>query len=168
MTDPTPAPREATTPATPGERRLAHPPSDRYRTSEAAEEAAETPDPAASAGRGLAVATVIGIVGAGAIVFLGGVLAITSGLLVIAGMTGLAIAVGLRAGARDHLSARRRARLASSLAIGAIALAQLGLWLYARSEGGVLGPLDYLWEVFGLLVPLEFASAAVVGWVGAR
>jgi hypothetical protein len=45
---------------------------------------------------------------------------------------------------------------------------QLGLWLYALTEGGVLGPIDYLGEVFGLLVPLELGVAAVIGWMSAR
>jgi hypothetical protein len=50
----------------------------------------------------------------------------------------------------------------------AVALGQLGLWAYARSEGGVLGPIDYLAETFGVLVPLEFLAASVVAWATAR
>ena len=50
----------------------------------------------------------------------------------------------------------------------AVVLGQLGLWLYARSVGGVLGPLDYLGETFGPLVPLEFAAAALTSWLTAR
>ncbi len=163
MTSPPP---NSTNPVAPGERRLAHPPSDRYRAAEAA--TIDAPDPAASRPRGVAVATLAGVVGGAAIVVVGGVLAITFGLLLVAGMTGLAVAYGLRAGAREHLSAHDRVLVSVALAIGAIALGQLGLWLYARNEGGVLAPLDYLWEVFGFLVPLQFAVAAVVGWVAAR
>jgi hypothetical protein len=173
VTDATPTPPDTTNaaesparPVAPGERRLAHPPSDRYRAAEAA--ATEAPDPAASRPRGVAVATVIGVVGAAAIVVVGGVLAITFGLLLVTGMTGLAVASGLRVGAREHVSARDRVTLAVALTLGAIALGQLGLWLYARNEGGVLAPLDYLWEVFGILVPLQFAVGAVVAWVAAR
>ena len=44
----------------------------------------------------------------------------------------------------------------------------IGLWAYAQSEGGVLGPLDLLWQVYGGLVPFEFAVAAVLAWIGAR
>ena len=108
----------------PGERRLARPPSDRYRAAEAAAAAAgsaATVDPAASVARGVAVATAIAIVGAAAIVYLGGV-----------------------------------------------ALGQLGLWRYGLAEGGVLGPLDYLGQVYGPLVLLEFAAAGVVAWLAAR
>ena len=45
---------------------------------------------------------------------------------------------------------------------------QLGLWQYARIEGGVLPPLDYLAEVFGPLVPGQFVVAAIAAWIGAR
>ena len=54
------------------------------------------------------------------------------------------------------------------LAVVAIALGQLGLWLYAGTEGGVLPPLDYLGQVFGPLVPAEFTAAAIFAWVRVR
>jgi hypothetical protein len=154
----------------PGERRLAHPPSDRFRAAEARAAAAATPipDPAASTARGVAMATVVAIVGAGAIVLVGGVLTLTTGLLVVAGVTGLGVAVALRFGAGDHLPSRRRVTTAVTLTIAAVALGQLGLWQYARMEGGVLAPLEYLAEVYGPLVLLELGVAAVVAWVVAR
>src|SRR6478672_2219129 len=72
----TKAPPPDATPATPspGERRLARPPSDRYREAEAATAAAEAQaavDPGASVGRGVALAAAVAISGAAAIVFLG-------------------------------------------------------------------------------------------------
>jgi hypothetical protein len=155
----------------PGERRLARPPSDRYREAEAAAaaaDAAEAVDPAASTARGVAVATVVAIVGAVAIVVLGGVLTLTEVLLIVAGFTGLGVGLALRWGAGVHLAGRRRAVVALALALGAVALGQLGLWLYGRSEGGVLGPLDYLAQVYGPLVLVEFAAAGVIAWLAAR
>ena len=125
-------------------------------------------DPSASVARGVAVASVVAIVGAVVIVILGGVLTLTQGLLVVAGSTGGGVGLALRWGAADRLSRRRRVILALVLAMGAVALGQIGLWKYALTEGGVLGPIDYLGEVFGLLVPLEFATAAVVAWLAAR
>ena len=125
-------------------------------------------DPAASPARGLAFAIVATIVGAAILMFLGGVLAVSSGLVVAAGATGWAVGIALRAGAAGRFAPGRRARLAVGLAILAVLLGQAGLWAYARSEGGVLGPLDYLAEVFGLLVPLELLAAAVVAWATAR
>ena len=56
---------------------------------------------------------------------------------------------GLRFGAGAHLAARRRVVIAIALSVGAVLLGQLGLWLYARVEGGVLPLLDYLAEVYG-------------------
>ena len=58
--------------------------------------------------------------------------------------------------------------IALALALGAVALGQLGLWQYGRSEGGVLGPLDYLGQVYGPLVLVEFAAAGVIAWLAAR
>jgi hypothetical protein len=99
---------------------------------------------------------------------LGGVLAVSAGLLVVAGVTGWAVAAALRAGAGPHLDRARLGRPALVLATLAVAVGQLGLWLYARSEGGVLGPVDYLAETFGFLVPLQFVVAWVVAWAAAR
>ncbi len=192
MTDPTPQTHETATtteadpastePAppdppsdpspTPGERRLAHPPSDRYRAAEearaaAAADAART-DESASVARGLAIALAIAIVGAVALVVIGGVLSVTTGLVVVAGATGLFVAYALQVGAGEHLTSRRRIGIAIVLTVGAIALGQLGIWQYARSEGGVLPLIDYLGEVFGLLVPVQFAAGIVAAWLVAR
>jgi hypothetical protein len=155
---------------TPGERRLAHPPSDRYRAAEARASAAATPvpDPSASLPRGLTLAIAAGLLGAGAIVYVGGVATVTTGLLAIAGLTGLAVGVALVFGAGEHLSGRRRVALAVGLSIAAVALGQLGLWQYGRAEGGVLPLIDYLAQVFGPLVLAEFVAAAVVAAVAAR
>jgi hypothetical protein len=156
-------------PPTPGERRLAHPPSDRYRADEERRAAAaEASDASASLARGLAIAITVAAVGSVAIVLLGGVLAVTSGLVVVAGATAWGVAAGLRFGAGSRLAGRRRVAVAIAIAVGAVLLGQLGLWQYARVEGGVLPLLDYLMQVFGLLVPLQFAVATVVAWVAAR
>jgi hypothetical protein len=165
------APSEATPPpaqpVTPGERRLAHPPSDRYRLAEAPP-ADEGPDPGASVARGAAIAVAAAGVGAVAIVILGGVLSVTAGLLIVAAAIGWGIGAGLRFGVGPHLPPRRRVAIAIILAIVSIALGQAGLWQHAQSEGGVLAPLDYLAEVYGPLVPLQLVAAAVAAWVGAR
>jgi hypothetical protein len=157
-------------PPTPGERRLAHPPSDRYRAAEARAAAVEAdrPDPAASVVRGVAIAVAIALVGAVAIVVVGGVLSETTGLVVVAGATGLFIAYALQVGAGDHLTTRRRIVIAVVLTVVAIAFGQLGVWQYARSEGGVLPLIDYLGDVFGLLVPLQFAAGIVAAALIAR
>jgi hypothetical protein len=167
------APTDAATPTipapSPGERRLAHPPSDRYRAAEARVAAtAEAPDPSASVARGAALASVVGILGAAAIVVFGGVLAVSAGLVVLAAATGWLVALVLKFGAGDHLSRRRTVALAVGLTLAAIALGQLGLWQYGRSEGGVLSLFDFLAEVYGPLVPFEFVLGAGLAWFAAR
>jgi len=123
---------------------------------------------ATSPTRGASYAVVAALVGATGITALGGVLAVSAGLLIVAAATGWAVALGLRVGAGDALAARRRVRLAVWVAALAVVIGQLGLWLYGRTEGGVLGPLDYLAETFGVLVPLELVAASIAAWLTAR
>ena len=141
----------------PGERRLDHPPSDRYRATTSAD---LTPEGrrAASGARGLALGAIAGLAGAAAIAILGGVLTVSAGLVVVAGATGWAVGIFLP----------RRVRASVALALVSIALGQIGLWALARSEGGVLGPFDLLWQVYGGLVPAEFVAAAITTWIAAR
>jgi hypothetical protein len=157
-------------PAVPGERRLARAPSERYGAA-AERDAAAAPgvaDPAAAPARGIAFGAVAALLGAGVIVVLGGAFAISAGLLVAAAALGYAVALVLLAGAGDTLRKPRRPWIAAGLALLGALLGQLGLWLYARSEGGVLAPIDYLAETFGALVPLELLLAAGVAWWRAR
>jgi hypothetical protein len=153
-----------------GERRLARPPSDRYRG--ATEVATTGTDDQAGAGgsfgRAVAFGALTGLVLAAAITVLGGVLLITAGLIAVAGLGGWAIAVAVRAGGLDAVGRPRRRALAVGLAAAAVAAGQLGLWLFARYEGGVLGPVDYLAETFELLVPLQFLFAIAAAWLAAR
>lgn len=118
--------------------------------------------------RGVVLGVVVGIVGAGAIVLLGGVLALTAGLVVVAAATGWGIAAALRFGAGERLPAGRRIGIAIGLAVAAVLAGQLGLWQYARTEGGVLPLVDYLAEVFGALVPAQFVVAVAAAWLAAR
>jgi hypothetical protein len=147
----------------PGERRLERPPSDRY--TPAAPEPGH--DGAGSQGRALAYAVLAAITGAAVITVSGGILAITAGLLVIAAALGWAVAAALSTSPADGTSVRREAIAAGLAAVG-VALGQLGLWLVARQEGGTLGLVEYLWEVFGILVPLQLLIAVVVAWWRAR
>lgn len=160
----------------PGERRLARPPSDRYRGEGSGDGTASdgaTDVRAGSAGRGIALGLGTAVVAAAVIVGLGGVLAMSAGLLVVAAAAGYAIAVAVRLGdgagrGEPAGSVPARPVTASVLAILAVLLGQLGLWLFARSEGGVLAPLDYLGQTFGALVPIQLLLAAAVAWWTAR
>jgi len=151
----------------PGERRLDRPPSDRYRTAEA--DALDTPaERNRSVARGLLFADLVALVGAGAIVVLGGVLAQSAGLIVVAALIGRAVAIALRLGAGPTLAPPRLTWIAVGLALVGVALGQVGLWLYAASEGGVLPLPTYLAETFGILVPIQLGVAAVFAWWAAR
>jgi hypothetical protein len=172
MTDPTASPEASPSkspspdPPTPGERRLDRPPSDRYREAEAPPDAVA---PAAgSPARAIAYALIVGVVGVVAIVVFGGVLAFSAGLLVVAAVLGRATALALRLGGGVSLRPPALTWLAVGLALGAVVVGQLGLWWYALTEGGVLGPLDYLVETYGVLVPLELLLAAAFAWWAAR
>ena len=99
---------------------------------------------------------------------LGGVLTLTGGLFAVAAVIGYATTLALRVGAGSTIGDRRRAWLALGLALASVALGQLGLWLYALTEGGVLSLVDYLGEVFGPLVPIQAVIAGLVAWVTAR
>lgn len=154
----------------PGERRLDRPPSDRYRpgTGPTEADASSSPVTAGSPGRATLLGAAAALGGAAGFVVLGGLLLVTAGLLAWAAVTGWAVAVGVREGGRGSLEASRRSALSTGLAAVSVALGQVGLWLYARTEGGVLSIVDYLGQVFGGLVPLAFLIAIATAWWRAR
>ena len=94
----------------------------------------------------------------------GGLLTMTAGLLVIAALLGWVVGALVGLGGSGSPDRQRRRVLAAGLAIGGVALGQVGLWLVARQEGGTLDLVAYLAEVFGALVPLEVALAAGFAW----
>jgi hypothetical protein len=146
-------------PQQPGERPnrtiLDRPPGDRY--VEPDTHLADAPDAAAPA-RGVAWATLVAVAGAASIVVLGGPLAMSVGLVVIAFLVGRFVGLALQG----------RVVAAVTIALLAILAGQLGIWLFARSEGGVLGLVDYLGQAFGWLVPVNLVVAAAVAWWTAR
>ncbi len=172
MEDPTPTGTTEPAPGPgpdPGERRLSRPPSDRYR----AAEASPTDDDASAASsatpaRGIAFGVLVAIVIAVAITIVGGVLLVSAGLVVLAAAGGWAVAIALKVGATATITRRDRVCLATGLALAAIVLGQVGLWLFARSEGGVLPIVDYLGQTFGPLVPLQAVAAATTAAWSAR
>jgi hypothetical protein len=112
------------------------------------------------------------VLGAIALVGVGGVLAYPFGLPFVAGIAGAVIGLlTARAAVRDDAATpvprRTVIRAAVALALGSVVLGDLGLWLFAQSEGGVLGPFDYLWTTFGLFVPGVAFVAAATAWWGA-
>jgi hypothetical protein len=123
----------------PGDRppRLDRPPGDRYQPS---------PAPAgveADAARLDAVLVPAALVVGGAVGFvvLGGILAVTAGLVIVAAFLG-------------WLSGRLVSPPSRAAAIGllVVVIGFIAIWLFGRMEGGVLDPITYLDEVEGPLV----------------
>jgi uncharacterized membrane protein YjjP (DUF1212 family) len=148
----------------PGERRLLeHPPSDRYVT-----QATSSADPGAAEGTSADEATplpdrervlrgiAVGLAGAILMTLLGGPLSITAGLIGAAGAIGYVVGAVMR-------PLRRGAIV---VAFGSVVLGLVGIWLFAGMEGGVLGPIEYLADVQGILVPIELLVAGVLAAVG--
>jgi hypothetical protein len=155
-------------PGAEGRRRLEQAPGDRYGTNAASAGEGDAAEETSGPIRGIVLASVVGTIGAGAAVALFAIASVSAGLLVVSAVTGLFVAEGLRAGGGTHMAPRLRRGVALATAVESVALAQLGIWLYARSEGGALGLIDYLAQTFGPLVPLQFAIAALVAWWSAR
>lgn len=158
------------TPAAPGDRRLDRPPSERYRPAAAADAppARSASSDRASPARGVAFGGLAALLGAAAIVLFGGAMAVSAGLLVVAAAIGYAVGLATVVGAAGTLPDGARPWIAAALAALSVILGQVGLWLFARAEGGVLPPIDYLGQTFGPLVPIELMVAAGVAWWRAR
>ena len=127
-----------------------------------------TIDPTGSPAR----AVVSGAIAAAAalIVFLvfAGPLSFSTGLVVIAVFAGRLVGLVVRTAAGPTVSSDARIVMALLLTIAWFAAAQVGVWLYARAEGGALPLLDFLGQVFGPLVPLQLMVAVLVAWWSAR
>jgi hypothetical protein len=121
----------------PGDRRplLDRAPGERYGSSE------PEPEPAVTIVDRIAwpLAVVLGTVVA--FTALGAILAVTAGLIVVAAFAGWLIG--------KLVSPPPRAAV---VALGAVVLGFLGIWLFGRFEGGVLDPIEYLAEVEGWFV----------------
>jgi hypothetical protein len=148
-------------------RRLERPPGERYAGRGPGDTQPE-PEPSIGPVRGIVFAGGVGLVGSVLSIVLFAVASVSAGLLVVAAVTGLFVGQALRAGAGNTLPTGLRRTLAVSTAIESVLAAQVGIWLYARAEGGALGLIDYLGQAFGPLVPLQIAVAAIVAWWSAR
>ena len=115
----------------------------------------------------LAQAGIAATVGAGLLFLVGAVVASTAGLVFVSGVMGAAIGLLLARATvttGEHAGALSRGALlwlAIGIAVGAVVVADVAIWLNARGEGGTLGLLDYLLETFGLFVPGELFMAAL-------
>jgi hypothetical protein len=98
-------------------------------------------------GAGILVAT-----GGAVLVFGLGMLDLRPGLLAAAAAAGWAVALAVVWGGGGALAAgARRVALSGGLGAASIASGLALVWAWSRVEGGVLAPLDYLDQRFGLL-----------------
>lgn len=97
-------------------------------------------------------------IGAVAIGVLGGALSLTAGLLAASALVGWVIG----------RLVRPSLALGIVLAVGSVGLGLIGIWLFARSEGGVLPLVDYLADVQGVLAPLDMVVAGLAAAVAGR
>ncbi len=154
----------------PGERparRLDRAPGDRYR----AQRTAAQGEPAQAGGlaRAAGGAAVVAAPGAGLFAVIGS-FDLGPGLLVVAAFIGWAVALGFVWGLGGSTSRRRSTRVAISagMAAGSVVGGLLLLWAWSRVEGGVLGPVSYVDQRFGVLGAAFVAVAAVSGALRAR
>lgn len=97
-----------------------------------------------------------------------GLLSITTGLLAAMVVTGYAIGRSIR-DAGDALAPAASTALALFFVVDAVALGNVLTWVDAVVvEGGVLGPIEYLSETFGLLIVVELAIGTVTAWAAVR
>jgi hypothetical protein len=109
-------------------------------------------------------AVVVAAIGALALA-IGGILSLSAGLVVIATVLGVVVGWLVRGTVGDRAAA---GLVAVGVALGGVAIGQVLLWCAALLEGGVLGPLDYLGQTFGILVPAQFVMCGLGAWLAAR
>ena len=151
----------------PPRRLLEHAPSERYGASRPA--AAGDGETRGRNARGLAKAVLLGLgaaaIGAVVHVAFAVLLLATGGLLVVAATLGFVVGAFVRYGAGSRVRTATRRGLGVALAVTTVAVALAVNW---GLSGAYLGPFDFLDQVYGLLVPLQFAAAAAGALAGTR
>jgi hypothetical protein len=89
----------------------------------------------------------------------------TSGLLVVAVTLGIVVGLAVAVGAGGAVPAGTRRVIAVGLALGGLAGALAVDW---GLSGMYLGPVDYLAQVYGAVVPVETALAVAGALAGSR
>jgi hypothetical protein len=110
----------------------------------------------------------VAAIGAAILVVLTGPLSVTTGLLLVATAVGWAIGLAVKLGGGAALGGGRSAAIAVVLALGACVAGWIGAWAWSRATGGALGPIDFLGQVYGILVPAQAVFAVAGAVLGSR
>lgn len=152
----------------PPKRLLERPPSERLAATRADSGSGESAGAGAAAGspvRALAYGSAVAAAGVAVHVLAATLLLWTAALLVVAATIGIVVGLAVAVGGGRGLRARDRRLLGPALAVAAVVVA-IGInWALS---GMYLGPLDYVAQVYGLLVPLQLAFAAAGALAGTR
>jgi hypothetical protein len=151
-------------------RRLDRAPGERYGTKASAPGEGSAGGGRRGAGGRPGVIRAFLVADAGALAFfLLGLLDLGAGLLAIAAFIGWVVALALVWTDRYAIArARTRMGIAAGLGAWSIVAAILADWVYALVQGGVLGPLDYVMQRYGIVALLCVAAAAGVAALRAR
>jgi hypothetical protein len=114
------------------------------------------------------LAVAVGLCGGVAYAVLAGPLGLGAGLLVVSVAAGRFVGLAALAGASGSVGSRAIVACSVGVALAAVAGGETGAWLFARSEGGVLGPVDYVAQVHGPLALMDMSLAAAAAWWTAR
>lgn len=113
---------------------------------------------------------VVAAFGSAVLILTGGVLGSNGGLLFIGGLAGavtgllIARAVVPERGA-PAMSRSTAIRAAVAIALAAVVVGAIGIWIVGRAQGGVLGPIEYFLETSGVLLPaVAIVSAVAAAW----
>ncbi len=145
----------------PPRRLLAHPPSQRYATRPAEGARTESGGP----GTAVLLGVVAAAIGAAVHVAIAVILLATGGLLLVSATLGFGVGAAVRSGAGSRVGTGARRGLGAGLAVVAVAAALAANWALS---GAYLPPIDFLDQVYGLLVPLQVAAAAAGALAGTR
>jgi hypothetical protein len=118
--------------------------------------------------RAIVAAMVVADVGA-ALFFLLGLLDLGVGLVAVAAFTGWATALALVWWGRDAIGPSRvRIGLGALLGGWTVAGGIVVDWVYGLTQGGRLGPLDYVVQRYGLVALLALLAGAGIAAIRAR
>ena len=122
-----------------------------------------------SPGRAIIMGIAGGAIGVAIFLILAIGFSFSAGLLIVAIFTGRFIGLFVRAGGGETLSSAGRVLAAIIIFLAALVVAMVATWLWSRGEGGDLGLVDYLDQVYGTpLIALEFMLGTLVTWWSAR